>query len=41
MTKFDSHSDTGFKRIASQLRRWIEELRADTILSHEDIAGTF
>lgn len=26
MTKFQSHDDIGFKRVSSQLRRWIEEI---------------
>jgi len=29
MTKFGDASDIGFKRVSAQLRRWVEELRAN------------
>ena len=28
MTKFESDSDVGFRRVSAQLRRWIEEMRS-------------
>lgn len=27
MTKFESASDVGFKRVSAQLRRWVEKVR--------------
>ena len=29
MAKFKSLSDVGFKRVVAQLRRWIQEMRAN------------
>ena len=29
MTKFEHTSDVGFKRISAQLRRWIEDIKAN------------
>ncbi len=28
MTKFESTSDVGFRRVSAQLRRWIETIRS-------------
>ena len=28
MTKFESAHDVGFRRVSSQLRRWVEEVKA-------------
>lgn len=28
MTKFATESDVGFKRVSSQIRRWIEEIKS-------------
>ncbi|KAL9631599.1 MAG: hypothetical protein Q9204_004166 [Flavoplaca sp. TL-2023a] len=39
MTKFKSSEDTGFKRIAAQLRRWVHEIRASEEISPENITG--
>lgn len=39
MTKFESPSDIGFKRVVAQLRRWVQELRCSEELSAADIDG--
>ena len=39
MTKFEASSDIGFKRIAAQIRRWVDELSALTVPSSEDADG--
>lgn len=36
MTKFESSRDVGFKRVSSQLRRWIDEIKAGMITEDED-----
>lgn len=40
MTKFGSHQDVGFKRVAAQLRRRISVIRGETDISPTDVAGT-
>jgi hypothetical protein len=39
MTKFESLSDVGFKRVVAQLRRWVQELRSREDISAADIDG--
>jgi len=39
MTKFESASDVGFKRVVAQLRRWVQELNVREDLSAADIDG--
>jgi len=39
MTKFESLSDVGFKRVVAQLQRWVEELRSMEELPAADIDG--
>lgn len=37
MTKFESSTDIGFKRVVAQLRRWLQELTAH---DDADFSGT-
>lgn len=36
MTKFESASDVGFKRVSAQLRRWVEQIRTLDVTPTQD-----